>query len=84
MKKSLRARFRREIGSPVEKQIPPNAKPWMLWSTDNTNNTESGTVNSNEDEFESNPYDDPDENEFVGIVANPADEDSDSVINYYI
>ena len=83
-KESLHARFIREIGSPVEKQIPPNAKPWMLWSADNADNTESGTVNSNEDEFESNPYNDPDENELVGIVANPADEDSDTLLNYYI
>ena len=83
-KDSSRARFRREIGSPVKKQIPPNAKPWMLRSTDCTDNTESGNVNSNEDEFEANPYDDPDENEFVGIVANSEDEDSDSVLNYYI
>ena len=75
-KDSSRARFTREIGSPVEKQIPPNAKPWMLTSTnstDNTDNTESGNVNPSEDEFEANPYDDPDENEFIGIVANPED-----------
>ena len=38
----------------------------------------------NEDEFEANPYDDPDENEFLGIIANHKDEDSDSVFNYYI
>ena len=56
----------------------------MLRSTDSTDNTESGNVNPNEDEFEANPYDDPDENEFIGIVANPEDEDSDSVLNYYI
>ena len=34
--------------------------------------------------YQVNPYNDPDENEFVGIIANHEDEDSDSVFNYYI
>ena len=41
------ARFKREIGSPVKKPVPSNAKPWMLKEAGNAEAQEA-TCNENQ------------------------------------
>ena len=74
---SSHARFKREIGSPVTKEIPSSAKPWML-KEPRTNEQE---CNSNEKEQSEDAADEGQTDTPEQTDAIPDGYDSDSMFS---
>ena len=68
---SSHARFRREVGSPVNKPVPPNLKPWMLMQEDVLS---AGGKHSNESDAESTHGCDSCEIESILVLGSGFDE----------